>query len=170
LLQEAADAAFPDRGIKVSVEAEDRLEAFADETYLASAVTNLLQNAVKFTKEGGRIILRGRSEGNMALIEVEDECGGLPKGKVEELFTPFVQKSDNRRGLGLGLSITREAIEAQKGSISVQNRPGRGCIFTVRLPVPAAVKAGQAMRDARERLKDSTKRLKRSKSGGGEIY
>lgn len=108
--------------------------ALADERLLFSALSNLLQNAMKFTKSGGHVVLRALPEEGHVLIEVEDECGGLPPGKAEELFEPYVQRSEDRRGLGLGLAITREAIHLHGGELFVRNTPGKGCVFAVRLP------------------------------------
>jgi hypothetical protein len=67
-------------------------------------------------------------------VEVEDECGGLPEGKAEELFTPFVQRGADRSGFGLGLAITKHAAEAHHGTVQVSNLPGKGCIFMLSLP------------------------------------
>ena len=58
----------------------------------------------------------------------------LPEGKTEELFTPFVQRGFDRSGFGLGLAITKDAVEALKGSVQVSNLPGKGCVFMVLLP------------------------------------
>jgi signal transduction histidine kinase len=106
----------------------------ADARLLASAVGNLFQNALKFTPAGGRVALRARAEGERVFIDVEDGCGGLPAGKEDELFEPFVQRGADRTGLGLGLSIARDAVRANRGEIRVGNRPGEGCVFTVVLP------------------------------------
>ena len=57
-----------------------------------------------------------------------------PEGKAEELFHPFKQRSKNRSGLGLGLSISRRAVEANAGTLTVRNVPGTGCVFTIDLP------------------------------------
>ena len=105
-----------------------------DRQLLAAALANLLGNAFKFSRAGGRIVLRTDATAeNRVLIEVEDECGGLPPGAAEELFRPFEQRSRDRSGLGLGLAIARESIEANGGEIRVRNLPGKGCIFTVDL-------------------------------------
>jgi len=133
LLQDIDDAAFPQRDISVIIDADDALEIEADEGLLTSAIGNLLQNALKFTRRGGTVLLRARKRGDAVVIEVEDECGGLPAGKQDELFRPFVQKGQNRQGLGLGLAITREAVEAHGGELTVQDLPGKGCIFAVKL-------------------------------------
>jgi signal transduction histidine kinase len=68
------------------------------------------------------------------LIEVEDECGGLAAGNVNELFHPYEQRSADRTGLGLGLAFCRWAVEANQGRIYVRNIPEKGCVFTVDLP------------------------------------
>jgi signal transduction histidine kinase len=65
---------------------------------------------------------------------VEDECGGLPPGKVEDLFRPFEQRGTDRSGMGLGLTICRKAAHANHGEILVRDLPGKGCIFTLDLP------------------------------------
>ena len=109
----------------------------ADRQLLASAVSNLLQNAFKFTRAGGHVSLRARKKGDRVLIAVEDECGGLPPGKAEELFRPFERRGTDKSGLGLGLAISRRSVGANGGLIHVENVAGTGCIFTIELPLAA---------------------------------
>jgi len=98
-----------------------------------------LQNAFKFSREHGRVRLRPHATVDRVLIDVEDECGGLPAGQVEALFSPFKQRSVDRTGLGLGLAISRTGVQMNGGEIRVRDVPGTGCIFTVDLPrVPVA--------------------------------
>jgi signal transduction histidine kinase len=137
-LRERQEEAAPERGIRLVIEADDALEVDADERLLVTALSNFVQNALKFTHAGGTVTLRGRPDGADVSIEVEDECGGLPPGKEEELFEPYVQRGPDRRGIGLGLSIAREAIERLGGEVLVRNRPGKGCVFGVRLRAPNA--------------------------------
>ena len=106
----------------------------ADRQILASVVANLLQNAFKFTRPGGLVTLRAHATADRVLIDVEDQCGGLPPGKAEELFRPFEQRGRDRTGLGLGLAISRRGAQANDGEIRVLNQPGTGCVFTVDLP------------------------------------
>jgi signal transduction histidine kinase len=107
-----------------------------DRMLIAAAVTNLLRNAFKFTRLGGTVSLRALEiAGRRLRIEVGDECGGLPGGATEKLFTPFVQVGADRSGLGLGLTISRESVRAGGGELTVQDLPGKGCIFTVELPL-----------------------------------
>lgn len=115
----------------------------ADPQLLASAVTNLLNNAFKFTRPGGRVELRAtRSEAGRLQIEVEDRCGGIPDHDSDP-FKPFgTRRGRDRTGLGLGLSIARKAARAHHGDIQIRNMPGMGCVFTIDLPFatePAAV-------------------------------
>jgi signal transduction histidine kinase len=136
MLQEVTTGAVPERGIRVTVEADESLHVIADEHLLSSAISNLVQNAIKLSHDDANIVLRARRDEGAVAVEVEDECGGLPEGKSEDLFKPFVQRGEDKRGVGLGLAITRDAVHALAGEISVRNRPGRGCTFVVRLPSP----------------------------------
>ena len=113
---------------------EDGLTIEADRQILAAVIMNLLQNAFKFTKRGGTVTLRIESHADRVRFEVLDECGGLPAGDVDDLFTPFLQRGGDRLGFGLGLAFCRWAVEANGGMISVRDVPGAGCIFTVDLP------------------------------------
>jgi signal transduction histidine kinase len=106
----------------------------ADGHMLAAAVANLLQNAFKFTRPHSHVVLRAYASNGHVLIEVQDECGGLPPGVGEQIFQPFRQSGADRTGVGLGLTISRKAIEASGGSLSVRNLPGVGCVFTIDLP------------------------------------
>jgi signal transduction histidine kinase len=133
LFTDVEETAVPERGIGVVVDADDALEVEVDEVLMISALSNLLQNAYKFTKPGGQITLRARPDERepFVFLEVEDQCGGLPPGTHEDLFKPYVQQGKNRTGLGLGLAITREAVEAHNGELSVRDLPGEGCIFSI---------------------------------------
>ena len=106
----------------------------ADRPILAGAIANLLQNAFKFSGAGGHVKLGARKEGDIVLIEVEDECGGLPDGARERMFRPFEQLQKDSRGVGLGLAISRKGVEANGGVLDVRNLPGKGCVFAIKLP------------------------------------
>jgi signal transduction histidine kinase len=113
---------------------DPRLAVDADRDLLFSAVGNLLQNAFKFTHPDTEVTLNAYSMANRILIDVEDNCGGLPEGDAERMFQPFTQTGDDKSGLGLGLSIARRSIEANGGILSVRDIPGSGCVFTIDLP------------------------------------
>lgn len=126
-----------EKRLTVTVDGDARIRA--DPRLVRSAVTNLMRNAVKYTREAGRIGVRIRVGEQLASVEVEDECGGLPDGKTEELFTPFVQRGADRSGFGLGLAITKDAVQAHQGSVQVSNLPGKGCVFMLSFPIGGPV-------------------------------
>jgi len=113
---------------------ERGLRVCVDRQMLSSSVSNLLQNAFKFTRSHSHVTLRAYGREERVLIEVEDECGGLPAGKEKTLFTSFQQHGVDRSGLGLGLSISRRAVEACGGTLGVRDMPGLGCVFPIDLP------------------------------------
>jgi len=113
---------------------EDGVMIHADEQILVSALSNLVQNAFKFTRPSGHVSLTTRTTVDRVRIDVEDECGGLPAGEIEHLFRMFEQRGGDRTGLGLGLAISRQGVEDSDGAIHVRDLPGKGCVFTVDLP------------------------------------
>lgn len=127
------------RGIGLVVGQVDRAICVrGDRPILAAALANLLQNAFKFTSKGGRVSLTTTVAGDRVRFAVEDECGGLPVGAAEDLFRPYSQGGDDRSGVGLGLVICRRAAESSGGSIGVRDLPGKGCVFTLELPLHVA--------------------------------
>jgi signal transduction histidine kinase len=110
----------------------------ADPQLLTSAVMNLLHNAFKNTPADGRVVLRAHAEERRLLVEVEDECGGIPSNKGD-LFQVFGdRRGSDRSGLGLGLSIARKAVRTHGGEILIRNMPGKGCVFVIEVPLAAA--------------------------------
>jgi nitrogen fixation/metabolism regulation signal transduction histidine kinase len=73
------------------------------------------------------------ADGDRVAFEIEDECGGLPPGKTEDLFRPFEQRGTDRSGVGLGLAICLKAAKASGGRIHVRDLPGKGCVFSLDL-------------------------------------
>ena len=142
-LSASAVLAAVSRSITLLVEpVEDGLIVEGDRQLLAAVLMNLLQNAIKFTRPQTQIIFRVVGSSERVMMEIEDRCGGLPDGNLEDLFRPFEQRSADRSGLGLGLAFSRWGIEASHGRVFARNLPGAGCVFTVDLPrVPAAALA-----------------------------
>jgi len=123
------------RGCNFTVTAVDpRLAVDADRDMLFSAVGNLLQNAFKFTEHDTEVSLNAYAAADRILIDVKDNCGGLPPGDAEKMFEAFSQAGVDKSGLGLGLSICRRSVEANNGLLSVRDVPGSGCVFTIDLP------------------------------------
>ena len=124
---------------------QEGLAVDADQQILAAVVGNLVHNAFKFTRPHGTVTLRVRGSAERVLIEVQDECGGLPgESGDKELAASFEQRGADRTGLGIGLTFSRWGAEANGGRLYARNLPGTGCIFTLDLPrssVPAVASA-----------------------------
>jgi len=134
-LQGAASLDARARNVRFTVVCDDESSAVeADRQILGSAVTNLLQNAFKFSRSGGHVQLRASALADRVRIAVEDECGGLPPGDPKDLFLPYEQRGLDRSGLGLGLPVSQRGVETSGGEILVRDIPGKGCVFTVDLP------------------------------------
>jgi signal transduction histidine kinase len=122
------------KSIEMRVEAVPELEILIDPHLIISALSNLVQNAIKFTKPGGIVWIRSFAIGGRVLLEVEDQGEGVPLGVEQELFKPFSQMGTDKSGLGLGLTISRRAVELNNGILCVRNLPQQGCIFSIDLP------------------------------------
>lgn len=136
------------RGLKLVIGSIDpTVIVQADRQILAAALANLLQNALKFTAASSTVTLRASTTTTRVLIEVEDQCGGLPAGAGDRLLAPFVQGGRDRTGLGLGLSICVKALKAIDGELRIRDLPGKGCVFTMDLPKqpppPTPIKSGK---------------------------
>jgi signal transduction histidine kinase len=123
------------KGCSLQVAAVDhRLALNADRDLISSALTNLLQNAFKFTQPRTSVRLNAYAVADRIRIDVEDHCGGLSEGNVEKMFLPFVRCGQDLSGLGLGLALSRRSVELFGGTLTAQDLPGVGCVFTVNLP------------------------------------
>ncbi|WP_029527895.1 sensor histidine kinase [Polaromonas glacialis] len=130
-----ADLEATARGCLLTVpEVDGSLGIEVNRDLMLAALMNLLHNAFKFTHPHTEVTLKAHALAGRILIDVKDHCGGLPAGNTEKMFTPFTQRSGDRTGMGLGLSIARKSIEADGGTLSVRDVPGTGCIFTIDLP------------------------------------
>ena len=127
------------RNIEFSVGPVDpELAVNADAQLLVSAVTNLLQNAFKYTPTRGHVSLRTYARDGRLFIDVKDECGGFPQDKTDAFQAFGDRRGSDRSGLGLGLSIARKAVRAHDGDIHIENFPGVGCVFTIEMPLADA--------------------------------
>ncbi len=125
------------KGQTIETDIDPGLNVNVDSQLFHSAISNLIQNALKYSRVGGRIQIRGHQVDEKVVVEVEDECGGLKTSTAENLFKPFERQNDDLNGLGLGLTIARKAIDLHHGTIKVANLAGRGCIFTIIIPKTA---------------------------------
>ncbi|MBC7741080.1 MAG: HAMP domain-containing histidine kinase [Bdellovibrionaceae bacterium] len=110
------------------------IELESDRQLVLSTIANLVQNAIKYTKNGGRILVRAGIASDNVIIEIEDECGGIQPDVLKNLFKPFNSGGFDQTGLGLGLTIVQRAVQILQGEISINNLPSRGCAFRIELP------------------------------------
>ncbi|MFH0860543.1 MAG: PAS domain S-box protein [Candidatus Altiarchaeota archaeon] len=110
-----------------------------DSDRLSQVVSNLLDNALKFTPRGGSITVSVSRLGRNIVIKIKDTGIGIPKGEVGKIFESFYQVDSSRRrkykGVGLGLAVCKKIVEAHQGTIGVESEEGRGSIFSVVLPI-----------------------------------
>ncbi|MFH0756167.1 MAG: two-component regulator propeller domain-containing protein [Bacteroidota bacterium] len=117
-----------------------------DRDKLEKIVTNLISNAFKFTPPGGEIniglkyiLAQGDDTSELVKISVKDTGRGIPADKIDKIFDRFYQAgaSDTREyeGTGIGLALAKELVDIYRGEIRVESQPGKGSLFTVRLPV-----------------------------------
>ncbi|MBN8537064.1 MAG: HAMP domain-containing histidine kinase [Deltaproteobacteria bacterium] len=132
LVTSLSEAKTKNQTIKTNIQEELYIET--DRQLLLSAIANLLQNALKYSKVNGSITLQAASSSENVVIEVEDECGGIPSKIIDSLFKPFNTGGEELSGLGLGLTIVKRAVSLLHGKISVTNTPGSGCIFMMVIP------------------------------------
>lgn len=114
----------------------------ADHTRLAQVVSNLLNNAAKYTPDGGSITLAARADGAMAEIKVSDTGVGIPPEMQSRIFEIFAQVEDHlskaQGGLGIGLALAKQLVALHGGALSVESAgPDQGSTFTVRTPIAA---------------------------------
>ncbi|HXY40468.1 MAG TPA: ATP-binding protein [Vicinamibacteria bacterium] len=137
-----------DKAIEVRCLGDAAVEVEGDQSRLRQVVVNLLDNAVKFTPEGGRVWLETHDLGGRAVLEVTDTGPGIPEAALPRVFERFFRADGMRTGhadggSGLGLAIVRLIITAHGGTVSAHNDPSGGCRVTVSLPLaPASAAAG----------------------------
>lgn len=118
---------------------DDLLMARIDVRLIVQVIINIVNNAVKYTPAGSHILLRAEKQGTMVAVSIADDGPGIPEEAKAHLFDMFYTasqgKSDNRRGLGLGLSLCRSIVSAHGGDITVSDNHPHGAVFTFTLPL-----------------------------------
>jgi two-component system sensor histidine kinase BaeS len=136
----ALAGAFADKGIALST---DLTPAVVDGEpgRLEQVVVNLLSNALRYTDAGGSVTVTVRPDGSRGTLTVRDTGIGIAPEDVPRVFTRFWRGEKSRSrdtgGAGIGLSIVRELVQAHDGEVTVDSEPGKGSVFTVRLPLAA---------------------------------
>ncbi|MGE3189234.1 MAG: sensor histidine kinase [Vicinamibacterales bacterium] len=125
-----------DRGIAIETEVPAALTVRADRDRLRQVLANLVDNAVKYTPEGGRVRIDASAAGDHVEIRVGDTGPGIPPHDLPRIWDRLYRgdRSRSARGLGLGLSLVKACVEAHGGRVEAENRPGGGAQFTIDLP------------------------------------
>jgi len=130
-----------EKRIGVTCIVDGSCEASVDSLRLRQALANLLDNALKYTPEGGAVAIRCATEGQYVVIRMRDSGGGIPAAEQARIWERLYRgdKSRSQRGLGLGLSFVKAIVEAHRGRVAVQSEPGHGTEFTLHIPVTPSV-------------------------------
>lgn len=127
-----------DKKLTLRADVAGRARMWADHRLMKQVVLNLLSNSVKFTPEGGQVIIRGRAAGAGVTIAIADTGIGIPKDALARLGRPFEQVESqltkSHQGSGLGLAIAKSLIELHGGTMRIRSQLGRGTIVWLRLP------------------------------------
>jgi two-component system, sensor histidine kinase and response regulator len=127
------------KGIDMYINCGTKIPVKADRQEIEIVLNNLISNAIKYNKEGGRVDLSLGIEENSAIIRVEDTGIGMKTEDVEKLFEDFVriktEETKNISGSGLGLSIVKKILDMYEAEIKVESKPGEGSSFTIFFPI-----------------------------------
>ncbi len=125
-----------ERKVGVRAELPGPLAAQVDRNRIRQVFANLLDNAIKYTAEGGNVRIALRDEPDWVVVSFRDTGTGIPESEQEKIWTRLYRgdKSRTERGLGLGLSLVKAVVEAHRGQVTVTSKPGEGAEFTVILP------------------------------------
>lgn len=121
-------------------------EFTGDSQRLAQTCDNLISNALKFTPEGGAVLVTLRRESDTAVLGIEDTGIGIPADQIDSIFERMfrTKQAEHIPGTGLGLAITKAIVDAHDGAIEVSSEEDKGTLFNVRLPLRGPSAAAQA--------------------------
>lgn len=125
------------KGVVLRENLEHMLYIMGYRDRMATALVNIIENAINYTPAGGEVIVTVKHKLDQILISVQDTGIGIPKDEILYIFSRFYRssKTKNIRGTGLGLAISQSIIDAHNGNISVKSTEGKGTIFTIHLPL-----------------------------------
>ena len=134
LILKILDKKHPPKDIKVTTNIpKDISSIFVDSNQISQVLTNLITNAYQAMTDGGSLTINAREHKNKVYIDIIDTGCGIPKKDTEKIFEPLY--TTKARGIGLGLSVSKNLVEANNGSIKVESTKGKGTTFTVILPI-----------------------------------
>jgi signal transduction histidine kinase len=125
-----------DSGVTVAADIPEHLSVHADPTRLRQVLNNLVDNAIKYSQEGQRVIISAREVNRHTELSVTDQGAGIPSGEQDKIWDRLYRGdlSRSQRGLGLGLSLVKAIVEAHGGSVGVRSEVNKGSCFTLRFP------------------------------------
>jgi len=125
-----------EKRITVTTDFNGPSDAVVDATRMRQVFANLLDNALKYTPEGGKVSLACAVESGGVIVRVRDSGVGIPPDEQPRIWERLYRgdKSRSQRGLGLGLSLVKAIVEAHRGTVLVQSLPGEGSEFVVHIP------------------------------------
>ncbi len=119
-----------ERGQRIDIEMDDGLKIFGDKNLIEKAIKNIVVNAVKYTPEGGKIVIHGLKDGEYSHIIIRDNGKGIPPDEIERVFEPFYSREG---GAGLGLAIAKNVVESHGGRIWAESDGRNGSTFHIML-------------------------------------
>lgn len=125
------------KDIEITVDCVDNLYAFFDVKWTEEAVFNLMDNAVKYTGNGGEIHVSAMATDFFVRIRIQDSGRGIPEKNITQIFKRFYREPEAAKteGVGIGLYLAREIVNKENGFIEVQSEVGKGSVFSVHLPM-----------------------------------
>jgi signal transduction histidine kinase len=125
------------KGVSVTLEPGEEVIVSAAPDRLRQVFANLLDNAIKYTPEHGQVTLRASRQEDAAVVTVSDTGVGIAAEHLPRIWERLYRGDASRssRGLGLGLSLVKAYVQAHGGTVEAATEPGRGSVFTVRLPI-----------------------------------
>jgi signal transduction histidine kinase len=134
------------KAVDVVAEADPAAVVMGDEGALTEALVNVVGNAVKYSREGGSVVVSAGRQDGMVVVSVTDSGVGIAAADLPRIFDAFYRGQAAESGVagaGIGLALTRRIVEAHGGSISATSDPGRGSAFVIKLPALEAPDPGQ---------------------------
>lgn len=153
-------ASSQSRMLEIDIDGTDLPTIGADLSSISEVLTNLIDNAIKYSNEGGLVKITAEKSGNFVDINVQDFGIGIPNSVMDNLFQKFYRSHRSREtvaGTGIGLYISRAIIEGHSGQMSVKSIEGEGSTFTVSLPIFATIS---------DKLLDSNSEVIKQPGGG----